>query len=127
MAKNRIDEVVMKMFLPSASSRRALMATLLGVLGVSVLPAAASAQYFGRNKVQFDDFDFKVLSTEHFDWHFYPEEEVAVPGAAALLDGGADPAIAHRRRRSLRADLQPGTEGGARGFQCRTPRLLPCP
>lgn len=29
--------------------------------------SAASAQYFGRNKVQYKEFDFKVLETEHFD------------------------------------------------------------
>ena len=25
-----------------------------------------SAQYFGRNKVQYDDFEFKQFETEHF-------------------------------------------------------------
>jgi len=33
----------------------------------------ASAQYFGRNKVQYETFDFKVLQTEHFDIYYYPE------------------------------------------------------
>ena len=37
-----------------------------------------NAQYFGRNKVQFDNFDFNILSTEHFDWYYYPIEEEAV-------------------------------------------------
>lgn len=35
----------------------------------------ASAQYFGRNKVQYEQFDFRVLETPHFRLHFYPEEE----------------------------------------------------
>jgi len=84
VAKNRIDEVVMKMSLPSAGFRRGLYAALFGVLAVSVMPSGLSAQYFGRNKVQFDDFDFQILSTEHFDWYFYPEEEDAVMDAVRM-------------------------------------------
>ena len=38
--------------------------------------------YFGRNKVQYRDFKFQVLKTEHFDIHFYPEEEAAARMAA---------------------------------------------
>ena len=32
-------------------------------------------KYFGRNKVQYREFDFKVLKTDHFDIYYYPEEE----------------------------------------------------
>jgi hypothetical protein len=39
---------------------------------------AARAQYFGQNKVQYQDFDFEVLRTEHFDIYHYPEEDVAI-------------------------------------------------
>ncbi len=35
----------------------------------------AQAQYFGRNKVQYENFQFKVLHTAHFDIYFYPAEE----------------------------------------------------
>ena len=37
----------------------------------------AEAQYFGRNKVRYERFDFRILRTEHFDVHFYPAEERA--------------------------------------------------
>src|SRR5258705_11689774 len=30
-------------------------------------PSAADAQYFGRNKVHYDQTDVRVLATEHFD------------------------------------------------------------
>ncbi len=40
--------------------------------------ATARAQYFGQNKVQYQDFDFEVLRTEHFDIYHYPEMDVAV-------------------------------------------------
>ena len=54
-----------------------LLVTVL-VLSLAV-PSAAAAQgsYFGRNKVQYREFDFKVLKTEHFDIYSYPEEEPA--------------------------------------------------
>jgi hypothetical protein len=48
--------------------------------------AAADAQYFGRNKVQYEDFDFKVKSTEHFEIYFYPEEAAAVELAARMAE-----------------------------------------
>ena len=49
----------------------------------SLAPVRAEAQYFGQNKVQYRDFDFKVLKTEHFDIYYYPEEEAAVEQAGA--------------------------------------------
>jgi hypothetical protein len=58
------------------------------MLAVALLGVAADAhaQYFGRNKVQYEDFDFKVKSTEHFDIYFYPEEEAAVQLAARMAE-----------------------------------------
>ena len=32
-----------------------------------LLTVPADAQYFGRNKVQWENFNFKTLRTEHFD------------------------------------------------------------
>jgi Tol biopolymer transport system component len=46
----------------------------------------ADAQYFGRNKVQYETFDFKVLSTKNFDVYFYPIEEDAAIQAARLAE-----------------------------------------
>ena len=37
----------------------------------------AQSGYFGQNKVQYRTFDFRVLKTDHFDIHYYPEEEQA--------------------------------------------------
>lgn len=34
----------------------------------------SQAQYFGRNKVQWEQFDFKILRTEHFDIYYYDQE-----------------------------------------------------
>src|SRR5690349_986126 len=50
--------------------------SLLGVAGLLLVwSSAAEAQYFGRNKVQYETFKFKILKTEHFDIYYYPEEQ----------------------------------------------------
>ncbi|HEU0016591.1 MAG TPA: hypothetical protein VFQ45_23115 [Longimicrobium sp.] len=48
--------------------------------------APAEAQYFGRNKVQYRTFDFRVLRTTHFDVYYYPEEEQAARDAARMAE-----------------------------------------
>lgn len=62
------------------------VAAILVALAVLFAGSTASAQYFGRNKVQYERFDFKVLATEHFDIYFYPEEEAAVRIAAQMAE-----------------------------------------
>lgn len=47
---------------------------------------SVQAQYFGRNKVQYDDFDFKTIKTDNFEIYFYPEERVAVEDAARMAE-----------------------------------------
>ncbi|MEO0741453.1 MAG: BamA/TamA family outer membrane protein [Bacteroidota bacterium] len=58
--------------------------TLALVVGLCAPPVAAQYGFsFGRNKVQYEDFDWHVLETEHFDVYYYPEmEELAEYGAA---------------------------------------------
>ncbi len=51
-------------------------------------PGLLSAQYFGRNKVQYSSFDFKVIQTEHFDVYYYEEERVAAMDAARMAERG---------------------------------------
>ena len=50
------------------------------------VPGLASAQYFGRNKVQYSTFDFKVIQTEHFDVYYYERERVAAMDAARMAE-----------------------------------------
>src|SRR5688572_27484822 len=50
------------------------------------LPAPGSAQYFGRNKVQYRSFDFDVIRTEHFDIYYYEQEREAVMDAARMAE-----------------------------------------
>ena len=75
------------MMMPSVNNygRTLVAAALVSLVALSSLPSSASGQsYFGRNKVQFDDFDFQILETDHFDIHFYPEEAEAVEDAARM-------------------------------------------
>ena len=55
-------------------------------LSLSLLFQPAFGQYFGRNKVQYEKFEYKVLKTEHFDIYFYPEEEASVRTAAQFAE-----------------------------------------
>jgi Tol biopolymer transport system component len=65
---------------------RSLAALGLSSAGLVLGATAAQAQYFGRNKVQYETFHFQVLRTEHFDVYFYPEEETAAEQAARLAE-----------------------------------------
>ncbi|MCK4557101.1 MAG: PD40 domain-containing protein, partial [Candidatus Aminicenantes bacterium] len=65
--------------------KSAVFALLLTLgLGGAVIPL--NAQYFGRNKVQYKNFDFKVMHTEHFDIYFYPEKREAALQAARIAE-----------------------------------------
>jgi hypothetical protein len=61
------------------SWRRALClaAAILGLAG-----ADAGAQYFGRNKVQYERFDFRIMRSDHLDHYFYPAESLATADMA---------------------------------------------
>jgi Tol biopolymer transport system component len=50
-------------------------------------PAVAGAQgYFGQNQVQYQKFDWRILRTEHFDVHYYPQEAEGVKIAARMAE-----------------------------------------
>ena len=59
---------------------------LAAVLGVVLAPLEVAGQGFGRNKVQYDRFDFRVLKTDHFDIHYYPEEGEAIEDLARMAE-----------------------------------------
>jgi len=48
--------------------------------------APGRAEYFGRNKVQYDKFRFQTASTEHFDLLYYSESEAAMKDAGRMLE-----------------------------------------
>jgi Tol biopolymer transport system component len=64
----------------------ALSTALTALVLTAVAVPPADAQYFGRNKVQYERFDFEVLETEHFDIYYYAEEGLAVELAALMAE-----------------------------------------
>jgi Tol biopolymer transport system component len=65
-------------------SRRQMLAGLS--VFILFLPASGQAQYFGRNNVRYETFDFQVLKTERFDIYYYDEEAAAVRQAARMAE-----------------------------------------
>jgi Tol biopolymer transport system component len=63
--------------------RRIVRVLLVALLGA---PGVLSAQYFGRNKVQYTNFEFKVIQTEHFDVYYYDRERTAALDAARIAE-----------------------------------------
>ncbi|HEX9641650.1 MAG TPA: hypothetical protein VGB13_10090, partial [Candidatus Krumholzibacteria bacterium] len=55
-------------------------------LVILLLGQGAAAQRFGRNKIQYENFDWRVLSTPHFEIFFYPEEEALAARAAVIAE-----------------------------------------
>ncbi len=62
------------------------------ILGLTLLilgllwPSDAEAQYFGRNQVRYDDFDFQVLETPDFDLYHYDREAASADIAARMAE-----------------------------------------
>lgn len=56
------------------------------MLAAFTVPMAVEAQYFGRNKVQYDEFEFRVIETRHFDIHFYPEKEDVIEDVVRMAE-----------------------------------------
>lgn len=51
-----------------------------------LIPESAQGQYFGRNRVQYEDFNYKVLETQHFNIYHYPREERATRDLGRLAE-----------------------------------------
>jgi hypothetical protein len=64
---------------------RAVRAALF--LSALLLPVPAAAQ-FGKNKVQYKDFDWQTIQTEHFDIYYYDGEEESAFHAARMAERG---------------------------------------
>ena len=64
------------------------VAPLLLGLALSLLAGPASAQfipYFGKNKVTYDNFSWRVYKTPHFEIYYYPEFEQHLARASSYL------------------------------------------
>jgi hypothetical protein len=61
-----------------------LFALIFAWVALGTIPAYA--QYFGRNKVQYQTFDFQILPTEHFDIYYYAESEEKIHDVARMAE-----------------------------------------
>ena len=75
-------ELIRRLFTGTYAVAYAAVATVLLLTPI----ASAHAQYFGRNKVQYETFDFRVLQSRHFDAHFYPAESLAATDAVRMAE-----------------------------------------
>lgn len=67
------------------------IAALVGIVAAMMLPGGAHAQYFGKNKVQYTDFDWHYIQSQHFDVYFsndgYELAEFTARAAEDALQG----------------------------------------
>ena len=45
------------------------------LLLITIAPVSAQTFPFGKNKIQYTDFEWRVMAGEHIDVYYYPEEE----------------------------------------------------
>ncbi len=70
-----------KTFLAKKERQNSFFLIILIVLALCY-DVSAQGFNFGRNKIQYTDFNWQVMKTEHFDIYYYPEmEEIARVGA----------------------------------------------
>ena len=55
-------------------------------LGWLLMASAAFGQGFGQNKVQYAEFAWRKMETEHFDVYFFAEEEELAAYAAQMAE-----------------------------------------
>jgi len=63
--------------------------TLLGLV-LLLTAGAASAQYFGQNKIVYDKFDWKVYRSTHFTIYFYESERGSLQKVASYAESAYD-------------------------------------
>jgi Tol biopolymer transport system component len=54
--------------------------------GVLFPPQPANAQYFGRNKIQYENFNFRIFETPNYRLYFYPVEQEAARDMARMAE-----------------------------------------
>jgi hypothetical protein len=70
----------------TSSMMKSLAALGLAAVLVGALAPDLGAQWYGRNKVQYEKFDFKIMKTRHFDVYYYLQDEQTVKTAAMMAE-----------------------------------------
>jgi Tol biopolymer transport system component len=66
--------------------KRSLAALCLTAFVYAGFVPALHAQWYGRNKVQYQKFDFKIMKTRHYDIYFYLQDEATVKMAGLMAE-----------------------------------------
>src|SRR5438874_7834919 len=85
----KIEAAARRSALGARTTRRTHVLWRMAALTLGLTIAGAvpgGAQSFGRNKVHYGDFDFKILETPHFDIYYYPAEHDASVEAGRLAE-----------------------------------------
>ncbi len=69
--------------------RRTAGLTVLAALFAGALPAQYS-NYFGKNKIQYRDFDWKIYHSPHFDLYYYEDEAHLLEKVASFAESAYD-------------------------------------
>ena len=62
------------------------VAIAVAIASVIAAPVAGAQQYFGQNQVQYQQFNWQVIKTEHFDVHYYPSMTEGARIAARMAE-----------------------------------------
>jgi len=73
---------------PTRNRRAAMLLAISMCLTTALF--AQPGYYFGQNKVQYKNFDWKIFRTEHFDVYYYSEEAEAAQDASRMAERGYD-------------------------------------
>ena len=68
--------------------RKAVGVFLLGALSVAGASSAQVIPYFGKNKVKYDNFAWRVYKSPHFEVYYYPEFEQHLARLTSYLESG---------------------------------------
>ena len=66
------------------------VSTSIAIAAVLLAPGAVEAQQFGKNKIRYQDFDWQVYHSTHFDVHYYPEAEHLLEKIVSFAESAYD-------------------------------------
>ena len=67
-------------------SRKRSFHLILIMIMLFLLNGLYAQFYFGRNKIQYEQFDWQILKTDHFHIYYYKEEKAIAGMAASILE-----------------------------------------
>ncbi len=74
----------------SARSQGCTLAISAALLLLVALPAAGQLALFGKNKIQYRDFDWKIYHSQHFDVYYYEAEAHLLEKVASFAESAYD-------------------------------------